>query len=500
MRSMVMSLAGALAVTVATSAPSQVPTTEPTPPVAAWAPLLPGKLSVGGVGHGAWALGGWQEPRDSLYQQARELLNRGEYRRSADLFRDFRQKNAESRYAAPAMYWQAFALYRAGSDADLRAADELLVSLRQQSTRLADESEVRSLATRVSGALAARGDASAARRLRESAGVESGCDREDTDIKAEALSALLQADPNSNLDVLRRVVAKKDECSVALRRRSVGHLNRIGGAGARALLADIAANDPSPEVRGEAIGGLAQQPGGAGVALIGPLLDQVTDDQVLRASLLALSRVADGDANVNVLIRRVIERNDVSEKVRADAIRSLVRRQKVTVTVAPPRPGESPAVAEMTRSVKGQSNFRLADADASYLKGLYDRTPSPVVRRAIVEAMTTAADAARDGWVLGLLRNPNTESRDRSALLASLRRSDIAIVEVIKLYDAMSERESRSMLVGILGSRDEPAATDKLVEIAKRGTDPSIRREAIVALTRKNDPRATKLLLELVEQ
>ena len=51
-----------------------------------------------------------------------------------------------------------------------------------------------------------------------------------------------------------------------------------------------------------------------------------------------------------------------------------------------------------------------------------------------------------------------------------------------------------------LANREEPAATDKLIEIARSGTDPVIRRQAISALARKKDPRTTKLLLDLVEK
>ena len=51
---------------------------------------------------------------------------------------------------------------------------------------------------------------------------------------------------------------------------------------------------------------------------------------------------------------------------------------------------------------------------------------------------------------------------------------------------------------------DRPADTylniPKLLEIARNGTDPNLRRAAISALSRKNDPRTTRLLLELVEK
>ena len=69
-----------------------------------------------------------------------------------------------------------------------------------------------------------------------------------------------------------------------------------------------------------------------------------------------------------------------------------------------------------------------------------------------------------------------------------------------KLFDSLSERELRSAVVHQLAAREDAAAVDKLIEIAKSGTDPQIRREAISSLARKKDPRTTKLLLELVEK
>jgi hypothetical protein len=101
---------------------------------------------------------------------------------------------------------------------------------------------------------------------------------------------------------------------------------------------------------------------------------------------------------------------------------------------------------------------------------------------------------------MAIVRNSNEELRYRSAALARLRRADVPIEELGRLYDALTERELRATMVAILGVREEPEATDKLLAIAKTGTDPSIRRMAINALARKKDERTTKLLLELVEK
>src|SRR5512140_2951062 len=54
------------------------------------------------------------DPADSLYRVAREALNRGEYKRAADLFREVQRRYPQSQYVADAMYYQAFSLSRTG--------------------------------------------------------------------------------------------------------------------------------------------------------------------------------------------------------------------------------------------------------------------------------------------------------------------------------------------------------------------------------------------------
>jgi HEAT repeat protein len=69
-----------------------------------------------------------------------------------------------------------------------------------------------------------------------------------------------------------------------------------------------------------------------------------------------------------------------------------------------------------------------------------------------------------------------------------------------KAYDGASERPIRETIIQLLSDRKEPEAADKLIDIAKNGTDPQMRREAISALARSKDPRASKLLLELIDR
>ncbi|HEX7025150.1 MAG TPA: HEAT repeat domain-containing protein, partial [Gemmatimonadales bacterium] len=165
--------------------------------------------------------------------------------------------------------------------------------------------------------------------------------------------------------------------------------------------------------------------------------------------------------------------------------------------------------SETVRTVGGQ--LRVAGAaqrrtvaedneDAAWLRGLYARTTSPVLKSAIIGAVARMGGPANDQFVLGVVKNRDEALRTRREALSRLRVSTLSVEELGKLFDALSERDLRSAVVNQLASREEPAATDKLIEIVKSGTDPQIRREAISALARRKDPRTTRLLLELVER
>ena len=442
---------------------------------------------------------GQGSPEDSVYKSARESLNRGEYRRASEKFRSFEQKYPKSRYVPAAMYWQAFALYRVGATTDLKQALTVLDDQRTRYPEAATENEVSSLTTRVVGALASRGDADASRRLREQAAPGTGCDREDQEIRAEALSALVQSDPAGAAPVIRRTLQRRDECSIPLRRRAVYLLGRDGVGGTPEDLLAVAKDDPEPSVRSDALERLARMPGDAPVRMLEQLLTPSADVRTQRAVVNALRNSSSTEASR--VLRSVIEREDLSESARAEAVRSLGRRFEYTTVrtaVTVPPTTERPGVTMVTP--KHRSDRQLSDADVTALRAVYDKTTSRTVKNAILETIGASETSGGDQWLMSIVRNPNEETRYRQVAMSRLRRSDVSLEELGKLYDGLSERELRGEIIRIMGQREEPAATDKLLEIARTGTDPVLRRTAISALARKNDPRTTKLLLDLVEK
>jgi hypothetical protein len=188
-------------------------------------------------------------PEDSLFRRAREALSRGEYARASTLFASLEQKFPRSRMAPSAMYWRAFALYRSGSSEELRTAVEALKAQQERYPDAAADPDAAVLRTRLYAALAARGDAQAASMVRSASAQGGTCDREDMEVRAEALNALAQLDAPEARPTLKRVLARRDECSVTLRRRAVYILGRSGTEESAADLLEVVKNDPDAGVR-----------------------------------------------------------------------------------------------------------------------------------------------------------------------------------------------------------------------------------------------------------
>jgi len=64
----------------------------------------------------------------------------------------------------------------------------------------------------------------------------------------------------------------------------------------------------------------------------------------------------------------------------------------------------------------------------------------------------------------------------------------------------MPDREMREQLIFVYSQSDQPAAADKLLDIAKHDTDPELRKKALFWLGQSDDPRAAKALQDIIEQ
>ncbi len=408
-----------------------------------------------------------QDPADSLYRQAREQLNRGDYRRAAQLFKGLPAKHPNSTYAADAPYWQAFALYRIGGTPELQ---EALAALEAQKAKYPSartlQADASPLAARIAGVLSTRGmsgDASVKRAL-SAAGAD--CDREELSVRAEALSALMQSDPESAQQLTKKILARKDECSVPLRRNAVFIVGNKHDASAAATLIGVAKSDPSSDVRSEAVNWLTRIPGDESLNALIDLSRATEDEKVQRSAVRALANHQSPKAKA--AIRTLVEKNDANEQLRLAALDAFDREH-------------------------------MSAEDAAWLRGLYSKTESSRIKGRIAAAVGRMSGPENTQWLLALAKNED-ESVDARMQAISRAGETLDVAALSKLYDGVSQRPLRESLINLLGMRKETEATDKLLDIVKNGTDPQLRRFAINILSRKKDARTTKLLMELIEK
>jgi HEAT repeat protein/TolA-binding protein len=444
------------------------------------------------------------DPADSVWRLARDALNGGDYGRAARMFNDLVAKYPKSQYVDGAQYYEALARYKIGTTDELHQASKILepmvaklparvgtVDNSGQQTRVGvgygngcngfgcspvtfyksgfSDSEVAALYNRVNGALAQRGDRDAAAKVEKAAAAagSGACDREDLDVRTEALNALSGMDAATALPVLKRVLDRKDDCSAQLRRSAVFMLGRRSDTESANLIISVAKSDPNVDVRIAAINYLGRVPGDAGLAALDDLLKNDQDERIQRAAIRALN--SSDNVRARSGMRALIDRKDAPMNLRLEAINSL-------------------------------SSDRTTNDDAAYLRGLYAKAENDQMREAILSAVSRIGGADNDQFVLGIAKNPNESSRIRSSALSRLSRSPtITTADLGKIYDAADSYDVRSRIVQILGSRKDPESADKLIEIAKMSTVPQIKKEALLALTRRNDPRASQLLQDILD-
>ena len=76
------------------------------------------------------------------------------------------------------------------------------------------------------------------------------------------------------------------------------------------------------------------------------------------------------------------------------------------------------------------------------------------------------------------------------------------IVEGAELFDSLpADDEMQGMMVMLMARRpNDPAITDRLIRIAKTSTNRELRQQAVFWLSQSKDPRATRLLEEMLAE
>ncbi len=151
-----------------------------------------------------------EDPGSDAYAAAREALNAGRYREAVQAFQRLRTDFPRSGYVADSYYWQAFSLARLGGRSELREARDLLRTQMDRYPSASTLSDAQELMVRVEAQLARQGDSRAAAAITQQASDPCGPGQE---VRAAALGALLNMNPDRALPILKQVLQDKDACS-----------------------------------------------------------------------------------------------------------------------------------------------------------------------------------------------------------------------------------------------------------------------------------------------
>lgn len=406
---------------------------------------------------------------DTLYKAARRALNQAEYKRAVELFREARR--AEPEYAADALYYEAFALYRLGGRSNYEAA---LGSLQQQLESYPDAAthgDAEELMIRLEGELARRGDREAAERLAreaEHSKQEQMTEGREAEIKVIALQALLMSDQEKALPALRKVLTDRRPETAELRAQAVFILAQHESEETLDLMLDVVRNDPDPEVKEHAVYWLSQVDDPRAVdATLAVINDPDVPEDLKGQAIFALGQT--DDPRAERILRDYAARDDVDPEVRGMAIHGLASR--------------------------------ASPENAAFLKELFDQVRDPELRDQILFALVQSPEAVDGQWLLAVFRDESQDPEVRQMALFMAGQTGAVDAGVLAgMYDAAETREMKEQILFTLQQSGGEAGLEKMFDIARNESDLELREAAIFWIGQSGDPRAHDVLLEILQQ
>jgi HEAT repeat protein len=248
-----------------------------------------------------------------------------------------------------------------------------------------------------------------------------------------------------------------------LSRSDAAQLDRVG-----ATLVQIATNESDAQgVRTTALSVLSRLDHGAGIPPLVKLATGNITSWVGKESMMVLAR--SGDPRARQFLRSTVQRTDLTDEVLAVAIRGLGHNY-----------------------VTGQ--------DASLLRSMYPRLSGQRSQDAVLGSVSDLGGSENVQWLTGIVRDDKVAPEARRRALQYLSRAGATTPVLLALYDPTPDPQLRQALIGIYSRISDKAATDKLVWIARNEQNPAIKRRAISALSRSSDPDTRQALQDIVER
>jgi HEAT repeat protein len=461
------------------------------------------------------------EEAKELYEQGRRQIRRDNYRRAVEAFREVNEDYSDSEYAADALYWEAFALYKLEYADDLHRALDLLAEQERRFPDDYEDGDGEFLATRIRRLLAEAGDlesveqltreaegyaaqerreaqarareaeylahesrhrdheadhhaTEAQRRAREAERHEAerhahdtGSHHREDDIRITAVEALLHMESERAIPILEDVLRQRDSTSSELRAKALFVLSQQHSPETVELMMDVARNDPDPDVRREAVFWMGQMPGAETLDFLAELVAEESDPEFLDQAIFALSQ--HDDERASAILRDLAADETRDSEIRGQAVFWLGQRS-------------------------GPNSFE-------FLRDLYQDLEEPEIKERVIFAMSQNAGDREREWLLGVAGDATEPVEAREQAVFWLGQSGyLSITQLESLYDSMEESVLREKVIFSLSQMPNSEAVDLLIKIAREDPDPELRRHAVFWLGQTDDSKAEDFLIQLISE
>jgi hypothetical protein len=159
------------------------------------------------------------------------------------------------------------------------------------------------------------------------------------------------------------------------------------------------------------------------------------------------------------------------------------------------------AILSISREREGRA---ITNDEVAYLRSLYARVETARLKEAVLQSIGRVSTPENQQFLGAIVRNTNETPSLRAVALQRLGRMEsVTSTEIARLYDVADSRALREQILSALSQRKENEAVDKMIDIAKKDTDPQIRRTAINLISRSaqnGNERAKKFIQEFLDR
>jgi len=151
-------------------------------------------------------------------------------------------------------------------------------------------------------------------------------------------------------------------------------------------------------------------------------------------------------------------------------------------------------------AIRGFGREYVTSRDARLLRDLFPRLTGSASSEAVLSSLGELGGEENVQWLLGIVRNEQLSMETRRRSLQYLARAGVPTAQLVALYDATAEVALKDALISMYARLGERASTEKLIAIARGDANLQLRRRAISALSRDNDPAVKAVLTGIVER